>query len=83
MSRACAPKDPETDSIIKAYIRLDPTSGSILAEELGIEIVEDQKQSETEELKHLRLEVVNKYKEYDAQGLDYDLEIYDRQERPA
>lgn len=70
------PKDSETESIARAYIRLEPVTGSALAQELGIEIVEEQEERGIEELKHRRLELMEAYRERDAQNIDYNIEIF-------
>jgi hypothetical protein len=76
VTRACEPKDSEAGSIAKAYIRLEPIAGSALAQKLGLEIMENQNENASDKLKQRSLELMKKYREYDAQGYDYDLEIY-------
>lgn len=74
--QACAPKDAESDSLIQAYARLDSDAGSTLAQQLGLEVADNRNQGNREEFEQRYRHLIEKYRDADALGLDYDLEIY-------
>jgi energy-coupling factor transporter ATP-binding protein EcfA2 len=76
--RACTPKDDkeERGQIMKAYVRLDAKEGTDLAKDLGYYIEEDQPEIVDEQSEREKQEAREDYKNRDAQGLDYVLEMY-------
>lgn len=76
--RACTPKDDkeEPGQIMKAYMRLDAEEGTDLAKDLGYNIEEDQPEIADEQLEREKQKTREDYRDRDAQGLDYALEIY-------
>jgi energy-coupling factor transporter ATP-binding protein EcfA2 len=76
VTRACAPKDEESGAIIQAYVRLEKNAGSALAQELALEVAENENQGNKQKFKQRYQHLIEKYREADALGLDYDLEIY-------
>lgn len=76
--KACTPKDAagEPQSVMKAFVHLEPVVGKVLATELGYELETESEEDSTEEFKKDQQELIEKYRALDAQGLDYNLEIY-------
>jgi hypothetical protein len=76
-------EDAESGDLIKAYFRLETNAGSALAQELGLEVAENENQANKDEFKPRYQHLIEKYQEEDALGLDYDLEIYSENVNPG
>jgi hypothetical protein len=78
VSRACSVEDAESGDLIKAYFRLERNAGSALARELKLEVAENENQGANQEFKQRHQHLIEKYREADSLGSDYDLEIYNQ-----
>jgi hypothetical protein len=78
VSRACSVEDAESGDLIKAYFRLERNAGSALAQELKLEVAENENQGANQEFKQRHQHLIEKYREADSLGSDYDLEIYNQ-----
>ncbi len=76
--KACMPKDTigEPQSIMQAFVHLEPVAGKALAAELGYELAIESEEDSTEEFKTDQQELIEKFGALDAQGSDYNLELY-------
>lgn len=77
--RACESKDSEASSILTAYHRLHPELGMALAAGIGIELKEIKEKAEGVALEAVR----QKFRDKDATGEDYEININEQDSEDA
>jgi len=76
LRRACSVEDAESGDLIKAYFRLEKNAATALAQELKLHVAENGTQGTNQEFRQRHQDRIEKYREADFLGSDYDVEIY-------